>query len=539
MDINGRGQVVGGQAGHAALWQDGTLTDLGSLTGPGGESGALALNDAGQVVGASGGRAVLITPEDTNQDGAPDRWYRDDDRNGVNDLMTALGAFVGESSAHDINAAGQVVGESGGRAVLWRNGDMIDLGSLAASDTQMAALGINDAGQVVGRSGDFAFLLNPEDSDGDGVPDRWYRDSNNDGGNDLMVRLGQHDGRAAAVNAGGQVVGDDATGGFLWTPAVPTGTAGTLAYLDSTFYVEDLNASAQVVGNRFAGSDEYGSYFWASLWENGAPHGLGLLIPPDSGWSSLDMVWGINDDGRIVGWGDGGGYLLVPTGEPPAIAISDATATEGNAGTRLMTFDVTLSAASGQPVTIDFATADGSAVAAGDYRPASGTLTFAPGERSKTITVLVNGDRLLEPNETFSVNLSGATNATIADGQGVGTILDDEPRISISDVTKYEGKKGQTTLFVFTVTLSAAYDQPVTMSFRTANGTANTSDNDYVARTGTLTFAPGETTKTITIEVKGDSKREADEVFYLDLFGNSGNALFTKSRGTGTILNDD
>ena len=106
-------------------------------------------------------------------------------------------------------------------------------------------------------------------------------------------------------------------------------------------------------------------------------------------------------------------------------------------------------------------------------------------------------------------------------------------------MTKSEGKKGPTTLFTFTVTLSAAYDQAVTMSFRTVDGTATTSDADYVAHTGTLTFNPGETTKTITIEVKGDSKNEANETFYLDLFGNSSNALFTKSRGLGTILNDD
>jgi Calx-beta domain len=110
-------------------------------------------------------------------------------------------------------------------------------------------------------------------------------------------------------------------------------------------------------------------------------------------------------------------------------------------------------------------------------------------------------------------------------------------RISISDVTKREGRKG-TTLFTFTVTLSAAYDQAVTMSYRTVDGTATTSDSDYIAKTGTLTFAAGETTKTITIEVKGDSKREADEIFYLDLFDNSSNSLFTKNRGLGTILND-
>ena len=219
--------------------------------------------------------------------------------------------------------------------------------------------------------------------------------------------------------------------------------------------------------------------------------------------------------------------------------IDDATVTEGNTGTVAATFTVTLSAASTQTITVDYATADGTATAGSDYQAASGTLTFAPGETSKTITVLVNGDRLAEPNETFFVNLSSPTNATIADGQGVGTIVDDEPRISISDVSKKEGKKNQTTLFTFTVTLSAAYDQPVTMSFRTVNGTAKTGDNDYVAKTGTLTFAPGETTKTITIEVKGDSKKEADETFYLDLFGNSSNSLFTKNRGVGTILNDD
>ncbi len=75
--------------------------------------------------------------------------------------------------------------------------------------------------------------------------------------------------------------------------------------------------------------------------------------------------------------------------------------------------------------------------------------------------------------------------------------------------------------------------------YRTVDGTIATSDPDYVAKTGTLTFAPGETSKTITIIVNGDSKKESDETFYLDLFGNSGSSLVTKSRGIGTILNDD
>jgi hypothetical protein len=225
--------------------------------------------------------------------------------------------------------------------------------------------------------------------------------------------------------------------------------------------------------------------------------------------------------------------------EPHVSIASSVSGNEGNSGQTPFAFPVTLSSPYDAPVTVAYATEDGSATAGSDYQAASGMLTFAAGETSKTISVMVNGDRLPEPNETFHVRLSGATSAVISNDYSTGTILDDEPRISISDVTMMEGKRNQTTRFTFTMTLSAAYDQPVTMSFRTTNGTATTSDQDYVAKAGTLTFAPGETTKTITIVVNGDSKKEANETFYLDLFGLSSNALFTKNRGIGTILNDD
>jgi hypothetical protein len=177
---------------------------------------------------------------------------------------------------------------------------------------------------------------------------------------------------------------------------------------------------------------------------------------------------------------------------------------------------------------------------AGRYPAATAAGDFDDdGQLSWTITVAVQGDRLGESTETFAVNLSAPTNATIGDGQGLGTVVDNEPRISISDVTRKEGKNRKTTLFSFTITLSAAYDQPVKVSYGTVDGTATTGDSDYIAKTVTLTFAPGETAKTITIEVKGDRKREANETFYLDLFGNSSNSWFTRNRGIGTILNDD
>jgi hypothetical protein len=225
------------------------------------------------------------------------------------------------------------------------------------------------------------------------------------------------------------------------------------------------------------------------------------------------------------------------TAPTPTISIGNVTLFEGNSGTTQYTFTVSLSEASTSTVTVNYATANGSATAGSDYAAASGTVTFAPGETSKTVTVLVNGDRVGEPNETFTVNLSGATDgAVITDSQGVGTIADDEPRISIGDVARREGHSG-TTLFVFTVTLSAASDVPVTVNFATADGTAKAGE-DYDAASGTLTFAPGETSKTVTVVVRGDKKREADETFFLDLSGVIG-ALILDARGLGTILDDD
>jgi len=130
-----------------------------------------------------------------------------------------------------------------------------------------------------------------------------------------------------------------------------------------------------------------------------------------------------------------------------------------------------------------------------------------------------------------------AAAATVLLNDGVWVAPPPVTYLTITDVRMAEGHRG-TTLFVFTVTLSAPSATPVTVHYSTANGTA-TAGTDYEAASGTLTFAPGETTKTITIKVKGDSKREANEYFYLDLSDNSSNSLFTKNRGIGTILNDD
>jgi hypothetical protein len=163
------------------------------------------------------------------------------------------------------------------------------------------------------------------------------------------------------------------------------------------------------------------------------------------------------------------------------------------------------------------------------------TVTFQPGETVKTVTVVVNGDAAVELDETVFLTLSNATGATIGDGAGMVTIVNDDG-LSISDVSRSEGRGG-VTLFTFTVSLSAPSASGVWVNWSTANGTA-TAGTDYKAASGQLYFAPGETTKTITIEVFGDRTREENETFFINLFGAVGTDIID-STGLGTILNDD
>jgi len=160
-----------------------------------------------------------------------------------------------------------------------------------------------------------------------------------------------------------------------------------------------------------------------------------------------------------------------PPTPPPSVSINDVTVTEGNTGSVNATFTVTLSAAADDDVTVHYATADINATAGSDYTATSGDVTIPAGQLSTTLTVVVTGDRTAEANETFGVNLSAPVHATLGDASGIGTIVDDEPLISINDVTVTEGNTGSVSA-TFTVTLSAVYDAPVTVHYTTANGSA-------------------------------------------------------------------
>jgi uncharacterized repeat protein (TIGR01451 family) len=224
--------------------------------------------------------------------------------------------------------------------------------------------------------------------------------------------------------------------------------------------------------------------------------------------------------------------------QTPTIGINDVSAYEGNSGTSSLVFTITVAPAPALPVSLSFATANGTAIAPSDYVGTNGTLTFAPGETAKSLPITIIGDTAYEFNETFYVNLSSATNATIADSQGVGTILNDDPvpTLSINDVTLAEGNTGVTNA-VFAVSLSALSGVDASFTYTTANGTA-TAGSDYVARSGSLTIPAGIGSTNIAVSVNGDLTIEQDEVFYVDLTS-SANANLLKREGYCLILNDD
>ena len=122
-------------------------------------------------------------------------------------------------------------------------------------------------------------------------------------------------------------------------------------------------------------------------------------------------------------------------GSLPGLAINDVTLTEGNSGTKLFNFTVSLTGSNPSGVSVNYATADGTATTAdNDYVARSGALTWAAGDTSaRTVGVTVNGDLKLEPDETFYVNLSSSTGAAIADDQGVGTVRDEDGIIYACD----------------------------------------------------------------------------------------------------------
>jgi len=243
------------------------------------------------------------------------------------------------------------------------------------------------------------------------------------------------------------------------------------------------------------------------------------------------------------------------------LSISDVSISEGSTigNTTAFNFTVTQSGfkvVGGYSVSY-YSTNAGNAKAPTDFTAVGGSLVFTEEESennaTKTITVLVNHDLMVEPNETFPLVLNMVTapgrNVTInpAGKTGTGTILnDDSSTLSIDDVAISEGNSDTKTL-TFTISLTNPVELGVKVDYTTVDGTATVADGDYVAQSGTLTFVgeAGET-QTIGITINGDTKVELDEQFTI-LLSNvrqanevaDANITISKAVGTGTIENDD
>lgn len=254
-------------------------------------------------------------------------------------------------------------------------------------------------------------------------------------------------------------------------------------------------------------------------------------------WTDVDASSA--DDGLAVD-----DFSLTPTAAvvPPNLTVNDVSLNEGNAGTTSFTFTVSLSAPAGPGgVTFDIATADNTANQPADYTQKSLTSQTIPaGSSTYAFTVLVNGDTTPETNETFFVNVTNAVGATVLDGQGQGTIVNDDvaPNLTINDVSLGEGNSG-TTSFIFTVSLSApAGAGGVTFDIGTANDSA-TQPGDYNLNSLTgQTIPAGSSTYTFTVLVNGDLVAEGNESFFVNV-SNVTNAILTDGQGVGTIVNDD
>jgi probable HAF family extracellular repeat protein len=433
-DLNDSAQVVGYSRtatlqSRAFLWDDGQMVNLGVANADDFQSAAVDLNGLGHAVGTSTLRNGFARAAS----------FRDGT---VVNLTPELPPYEGTSFASAINDHGDIVGaidDDGSMVydgILWANGSRTILGDLGGGSTR--PFDINNAGQVVGTSNTSIEL---------GLPHAFLWQ------NGAMIDLGvqeaaDEDSNANAINATGVIVGtsgrlDDSTGVNYRAFIYENGAMRAIPVPSFEAYASDINDAGVVVGIMRSGGAASPYHAW--IYADGVVTNLNSLIPSGSGLH-LAYANAINNNGEIAGLaydaqGRAHGYLLTPCssscGPPPpppppppvvpTISINDVSHNEGNKNsTTNFIFTVQLSQATTATVNVNFATASGTATAGVDYNHTSGALVFAPGETSKTVVVVVRGDRTGEPDETFSVDLSAPAGGTLADAQGTGTIRNDD-----------------------------------------------------------------------------------------------------------------
>lgn len=219
--------------------------------------------------------------------------------------------------------------------------------------------------------------------------------------------------------------------------------------------------------------------------------------------------------------------------EPPSLAVGDLSVVEGNSGYKLVTFVVSMSEASGQAVTFDYDTVDGTASAGSDYLALHGSATIPIGATSTTVVSRVYGDTAVEDNETFTLQLSDPIGATLADEEATATIVNnDGVTLRIGNASVLESLTANRTL-LFTINLSAASPTDVGFDIATADGTA-AAGSDYVAASTHLVIPAGTLAMNYAVTVRPDTLAEGDETMRV-VMSNPSNATLNVAEGIGTI----
>ena len=338
----------------------------------------------------------------------------------------------------------------------------------------------------------------------------------------------------ASISDVAQLEGNSGTTAFVFTVSLSNPT-----YLPVPIFFSTQNGSATAPGDF-------------------APLASSFILPPEvtSQTITVEVVGDTTLEAdetffvNIASPAPGGGTVIIvdPQGQGTIqnddavteFSLGDVAQAEGNAGTTAFVFTVSRTDSTA-PAAVDWSTAPGTASAPADFTAvAATTLAFAAGEATRQVTIDVVGEGLFETNEDFTVNLSNPSAGwSIGDGQGLGTIQNDDaqPSIAIGDVAGFEGNAGNTP-FTFTVALSNPSSLPVTVSAQSADDTA-IAPGDYTANgPQTLTFAPGVTAQPFTVQVAGDTGVEPNEVFRVNLSAETGGTL-ADAQALGTIQNDD
>jgi hypothetical protein len=319
-------------------------------------------------------------------------------------------------------------------------------------------------------------------------------------------------------------------------------TGGSDGAVSVQYSVND--GSALVADNDYSVAAPTGTFTWAN--GDASDRFITINVKGDNKFEANETVLLSlsNPTGGAATGGTNPALTITNDDAPPSFSIDDVTHNEGDAGTTAYVFTITKTGNTALDAGVNFQTADNTATAGTDYQSQTGTLTFLPSDTTKTVTVLVNGDTTIEPDETFSLNLSGASNATISDSQGVGTITNDDMGVSVAVSPSSVLEDGATNL-VYTFTRAGNTTSALTANF-TVGGTA-AFNSDYTqsgaaafnSSSGTVTFAAGSSTATVTIDPTTDVTVEPDETVILTVTTGTGYNVATPSAATGTITNDD